>query len=323
MEVSSLPESQRSPMRWVQASLQEVGMEVSRITFASEALTTASKADCAVCLFVDELPALYIEDKERSHHDDWAQIHSFVSNTQPSFAMASGSHSRLPLLVRGTDRNAIKETTDVQSPFDSLNETKLKIRQLPTFHTLEHYEAYFNGGRQVAGVSSEELKDSKQRRHLFTRMHTETGGVLRSIRAFAASKPLTLSHPNFPSENSLLGKVYRLMAKDIAANAEAASMDPFDVSKFDKDKMKYFINCAASELDIPREDLVYEKSLADWTEHGFLFRSSDSDTDESFLLPKSKVLRYGPTAPCCIHLTSYERSQCKQLPDARREVARR
>lgn len=132
---------------------------------------TASR--CAIALFVDEAEKLYTENST-----NWSSLHEFVSTTEPTFAMISGSSGVLPAMVKGNELDFPLLRHYVKELLFPLNGTKIRVEYVPLLR-LEDYPRFLSHAYKAKIDEAEAQK-----------LHIACGGILGSLKSWISEYDL-------------------------------------------------------------------------------------------------------------------------------------
>jgi hypothetical protein len=221
-------------LAWVRSALSEVDILGNAVRTMDGAVQAAKRNNCAIGLFVDELPELYHVGGRKA----WDDLDSFVTTTVPTFAVVTGPSSILPALVKKDRLDVIIARTGVNPPFAMLNKDKLKLATFEALRTKDQYRTYLRSHPLFVDSGSGAISDD-----FLWRLHIATGGRLREIRAYDPSRPfhqLDMSH--YPSPTTVQGAVYADLARRAATSASPADLDPFKMPALTLEQFRHVIS---------------------------------------------------------------------------------
>lgn len=202
-----------SCVSWLRARLKEwPQIDLQNLTMVSELIRQAHYSGVAVGLFVDEAACGY-------NYSTWSEFHALVTSTLGRCVFMADSTGKLPLIVKGTERNEICATMGVSVPLPSLNGTKLGLLPFPALSTYEHYAHYLSTRKSSLW---KKIKANK-RRPAVELMHTYVGGRFRGFDAFSFDKlaPVDGMLRSFPSPSDPLYQVFQNLARQQASKSDS------------------------------------------------------------------------------------------------------
>jgi len=243
----------------LKSSLDAVGLtKFDRNGVIPREVHRAASRGCATFMMIDELPEWYNRERE----DEWRDLNSFVTSTQPTFAFTTGSSSVLPAIVRNSDPLAISARgMEYLSTFPSLNDTKLRIRYVRPFSSVDHYYVYFGNTsrgsiddlRTIEWAGIEDATDEE----VFARMHLMTGGNLRNIREYLDDRDRESEFQVIRNMELRLSpelrRLHRLMARELN-RMSIKTIDWFKIISIDRTRMLQLVAEAIGDEDPERDE---------------------------------------------------------------------